>query len=165
MTDIKSKVKWFTLLIFIGLLCIAIQKAQTMPFTAKSSNQLLSNNNFRNSPKASNAPTYLIIEDNDPWGFNSIQTVLTNHGINYVIINDAQIAATDFSIYSRIIIPSTSSSTTSLTSIVGTFNTKFETYVTNGGILEIHAASNEHYHGQMECLLDLTIHKVLKTML
>ena len=144
MTDIKSKVKWFSLLLFIGLLCIAIQKAQTMPCTSKSSNQLNSNNNFHTPPKASDPPTYLIIEDNNPWGSNSIQTILTNHGINYDIIADSQIATTVLSEYPRIIIPSTTSTSTNLTSIIGTYTSEFENYVTNGGILEINAASSEN---------------------
>jgi|GEM_PF-2007347 len=104
--------------------------------------------NEANAEPAASAYTVLIIQDEDPWAYMGapmgpeIETVLINHGIAYNIINQTQIPAVNLSLYSRVIISSTSRDY-GLTLIVGTYKALFENYVMGGGTLEIHAASNE----------------------
>lgn len=51
-------------------------------------------------------PDVLIIQDQLPWGYTSIQDVLTANGIGYRQITSAQMAAVDLSGYKMVVIPS-----------------------------------------------------------
>ncbi|MCP4536159.1 MAG: hypothetical protein GY832_03345 [Chloroflexi bacterium] len=84
------------------------------------------------------APVLLIL-DNNPWNTITIQNVLNRYRIPYDMIGSSDISATDISPYPVVIIPSVQN-----TSYYSTYDaniSKFETYVTNGGILEFHGAT------------------------
>ncbi|MFU8771589.1 MAG: choice-of-anchor J domain-containing protein [Anaerolineales bacterium] len=81
----------------------------------------------------------LIIQDQYPWGFSSIQDILTTKGIAYDQIDSLQIPAVDLSPYVLVIVPSDQPS-----AFYTTWNdnlAKFEDYVENGGALWLSTAT------------------------
>lgn len=83
--------------------------------------------------------TYLVFMNNLPWGTTSIQDILTANGETFSIANSAQMATIDFSQYDVII---TASDQVEQFYLDFTANfSKFVTFVTNGGTLEVHAAT------------------------
>ncbi|HOX76875.1 MAG TPA: hypothetical protein PLW31_02450 [Bacteroidales bacterium] len=82
---------------------------------------------------------FLVFMDNLPWNSSAIQTILTANGESWVLQNSASMASTDFSMYDVIIIASDQ-----IPSFYDNFAAnfaKFVTFVTNGGSLEVHAAT------------------------
>ncbi|MBE0411118.1 MAG: hypothetical protein IBX69_15460 [Anaerolineales bacterium] len=82
----------------------------------------------------------LIIQDQYPWGFSSIQDILTTKGIDYDQIDSLQIPAVDLSPYVLVIVPSDQPS-----AFYTTWNdnlAKFEDYVENGGALWLSTATS-----------------------
>lgn len=88
-----------------------------------------------------NAPTavhvggnpVLIIQDEYPWGADSIQQILSAHAIPYDQVDSSYMATIDLSAYELVIIPSVQSSTfyTNWDAYIG----RFEAYVETGGAL------------------------------
>jgi hypothetical protein len=75
----------------------------------------------------------LIIQDTLPWGYDSIQSILTTHGIVYDQVDSTQIPTVDLSPYDMVIIPSVQDD-----SFYTTWNAnigRFDAYVTSGGKL------------------------------
>jgi len=81
-----------------------------------------------------------IFQDNDPWGVTSNQDVLTANGIAYTIYSSAQIGIVDLSGFEKVIIAS--DQPTAFYTAVETNSAWFESYVNNGGILELHAGDD-----------------------
>lgn len=82
---------------------------------------------------------FLVFMDNLPWNSSAIQTILTANGESWVLQNSASMASTDFSMYDVIIIASDQ-----VPGFHVNFSAnfaKFEAFVTNGGTLEVHAAT------------------------
>ena len=79
-----------------------------------------------------------IFQDNDPWGMTSNQDILTANGIGYTIFTSADIGAVDLSGFEKVIIASVQP--TAFYTAVEASSAWFESYASNGGILEIHAA-------------------------
>jgi hypothetical protein len=81
----------------------------------------------------------LLIMDRNPWGGTAIQDVLNEYRIPYNLVGSSDIPTIDLSPYPVVIIPSVQN-----TDYYSTYNAnlaKFETYVANGGVLELHGAS------------------------
>ncbi len=81
----------------------------------------------------------LLIMDRNPWGMTVIQDVLNKYRIPYDLLGSADISTTNLSHYPVVIIPSVQN-----TNYYSTYNaniSEFETYVTNGGVLEFHGAT------------------------
>lgn len=85
--------------------------------------------------------TYAIFQDGDPWGFKSNEDILTANGIHYDIYNSSHMRLADLSMYTKIVTSSMQSS--SFYDSVSTHRTRFENYITNGGILEFHGAAGD----------------------
>jgi hypothetical protein len=79
-----------------------------------------------------------IFQDVNPWGRPSNQNILTANNITYMNYTSAQIGAVNLSGFEKVIIAS--DQPTSFYTAVEANSTWFESYVNNGGILEIHAA-------------------------
>lgn len=82
---------------------------------------------------------FLVFMDNLPWGYPSIQDILTANGEDWSLANSSQMATIDFSLYDVIIIAS-DQIPGFYTDFSANFS-KFVTFVTNGGSLEVHAAT------------------------
>lgn len=81
----------------------------------------------------------LLIMDRNPWGKTAIQDVLNEYRIPYDLVGSSDISIIDLSPYPVVIIPSVQN-----TNYYSTYNanlSKFETYVANGGVLELHGAN------------------------
>jgi uncharacterized repeat protein (TIGR01451 family) len=84
-------------------------------------------------PRAVAESGVLLIQDYPAWGHNAIQSILSANNISYTVISSSQMAATDFSPYRMIIIPSVQG-----VSYNQAFNanlTKFENYIDAGGLV------------------------------
>ena len=93
-----------------------------------------------------------IFQDDDPWSLTSNQDILTANGIAYTIYSSAQIGVVDLSGFEKVIIASVQS--TAFYTAVEANSAWFESYVNNGGILEIHAApyiANPWPTGMLPC--------------
>ena len=92
-------------------------------------------------PKAPVAITgpVAIFKDIEPWLFmNSTEAILTVNGIPYTIYSSAQIGVVDLSGFEKVVIASVQPA--AFYTAVEANRAWFESYVTNGGVLEIHAA-------------------------
>jgi hypothetical protein len=58
------------------------------------------------SPSGALANGVLIVQDSLPWGYNSIQQFLANHGVAYTTILSSELAAHNLTPYGLIIVPS-----------------------------------------------------------
>jgi hypothetical protein len=78
-------------------------------------------------------PDVLIIQDQEPWSYTSIQDVLTANGITYLQVTSAQMATVDLSDYEMVVIPSLQSYAfyTAWNSNIS----RFESFVSKGGRL------------------------------
>jgi YVTN family beta-propeller protein len=82
----------------------------------------------------------LIIQDNYPWGYDSIQQILNNQNILYDQISSGELAGVDLSAYRLVIVPSDQQS-----GFYGNWNAnmhKVESYVTDGGALWLSFTNN-----------------------
>jgi hypothetical protein len=80
-----------------------------------------------------------ILQNTNPWSYDSIQQILTTLGITYDIIASADFGTTDLSPYQKVIIAS--SQAAAFYTAVTTHRTWLEDYMNAGGILEVHAAT------------------------
>jgi hypothetical protein len=83
-----------------------------------------------------------VIQDTNAWGYtgaNATQEILVKYGISYDIIGSALLGTADLSGYQKVII-SASQETYFYTALEGN-RTWLEDYVSNGGVLEVHAAT------------------------
>jgi hypothetical protein len=81
----------------------------------------------------------LIIQDQYPWGYSSIQDILTTKGVAYDQVDSSQIPAVDLSAYALVIIPANQPG-----AFYTTWNdnlAKFENYVDVGGALWLSTAA------------------------
>ena len=85
-----------------------------------------------------------VVRDSD-YGFPANVEILQLHGIPYQVLNSTDIASTDLSIFEKVIIRSNQDS--SFNSRILDNKARFENYATNGGILQIHAASSGNWTG------------------
>ncbi|MFX0097967.1 MAG: hypothetical protein ACFFCS_00180, partial [Candidatus Hodarchaeota archaeon] len=81
-----------------------------------------------------------IFKDADPWGYPSSEDVCIAYGISYTVYGSASFASVDLSPFDKVIIAGSQASTfyTSFTAQ----RTKFESYVSAGGILEMHMSTS-----------------------
>jgi len=82
-----------------------------------------------------------IFQDSDAWGFASTEQILTAHGIPYTIYSYTSLGVVSLASFTKVIISSVQDSSfyTALTSPATL--TWLQNYVTSGGILEIHGAT------------------------
>ncbi len=80
-----------------------------------------------------------ILQNLNPWAYNASQQILTNLSISYDIIPSANFGTTDLSSYQKVIIASVQSF--AFYTALANNRTWLENYVNNGGILEVHAAT------------------------
>jgi hypothetical protein len=91
-------------------------------------------------PRTMQDATVLMIQDAHPWGTTSDEDLLTANGIAFDVIPSSSLASTDLSQYPRVIVPSDQPQ--------GTYNVllgqaaQLDQYVTEGGVLEFHAAAS-----------------------
>ena len=81
----------------------------------------------------------LVIQDQYPWGYDAVQRILSANGIPYDQVGSSSIPSIDLTSYKLVIIPSVQGS-----SFYNTYNSylsKFEAYVQQGGVLELHATT------------------------
>lgn len=81
----------------------------------------------------------LLIMDNNPWDRTAIQDVLNEYDIPYDQVSSSDIPTIDLSPYPVVIIPSVQN--TNYYSMYNANLSKFETYVADGGVLELHGAN------------------------
>ncbi|MFX0077937.1 MAG: Loki-CTERM sorting domain-containing protein [Candidatus Hermodarchaeota archaeon] len=80
-----------------------------------------------------------LLQDTNPWGHTCIQQVLDDLGITYDIIPSADFGTVNLAPYQKVIVSSVQSA--SFYTYLQGNRTWLESYVNNGGILEIHAAT------------------------
>ena len=80
----------------------------------------------------------LIIEDVQPWETTSNEQVLAANGLAYQMIGSAQLAGTNLSAYSMVLVPS--DQPTSFYAALAGRASQLNAYVASGGVLEFHAA-------------------------
>jgi hypothetical protein len=81
-----------------------------------------------------------IFQDNNPWGQDINQRILTAHGISYVILPSTEMGIADLSRYDKVIIASVQGTATFYDRLM-THRAYFEAYVDAGGLLDLHLAS------------------------
>ncbi|MGY5862463.1 MAG: C25 family cysteine peptidase, partial [Candidatus Thorarchaeota archaeon] len=84
-----------------------------------------------------------LFQDQNPWGYTSIEDILTAWGISYDVFTSSSIGSVDLSPYEKVVIASEQPSgfMESVYSNLGWF----EGYASQGGILEVHAATNSYW--------------------
>jgi hypothetical protein len=95
------------------------------------------------APTQPQASGVLLIQDSNPWGYASIETILTNNDIPYTIINSTQIPTTDFAPYKMIIVPSVQGS--SYNNVYNANLAKFEDFILGGGVMLLNYAEQSDY--------------------
>ena len=73
-----------------------------------------------------------------PWSMNVTEPILDMYNINYTVYDSSDIGIVDLSPFEKVIIASDQDQT--FYNTLGFYTPWFESYATNGGILEIHAA-------------------------
>jgi hypothetical protein len=101
------------------------------PATIKVENQI-------NANRASGC-NFLVFMDNLPWGSSAIQDILTANGETFSVANSSLMSSIDFELYDVIIIAS-DQVPAFYTNFAASF-AAFVSFVTNGGSLEVHAAT------------------------
>jgi len=81
---------------------------------------------------------YALFQDNFPWGLWSNQNALLSYTIPFDVYNSSDIGVVDLSRYKKVVIPSQQYSP--FYSAVATNRAWFESYISNGGVLEFHGA-------------------------
>jgi hypothetical protein len=84
--------------------------------------------------------THAIFKDADPWGTLAIEEALNNLGIIYDIYNSSNMGSINLSAYERVVIASDQTANF-YQALYGNLSW-FETYTSNGGFLQIHAADS-----------------------
>ena len=90
-------------------------------------------------PRTMQGATVLLIQDAHPWGTASNESLLTANGIVFDAIPSASLASTDLAQYVRVIVPSDQTQATY--SVLLARAAQLDQYVSDGGILEFHAAA------------------------
>jgi len=85
-----------------------------------------------------------------PWGRNATEPILDMYSINYTVYDSSYIGIVDLSPFEKVIIESDQDQT--FYNTLGLNISWFESYATNGGILEIHAADGGYNGGTWEGL-------------
>ena len=107
------------------------QKYATAPIPVKTS--------LKTHANRSSGCNYLVLADNLPWGSNAVADILTAKGATFSTANSTDFPALDFEMYDVIIVLSDQKPAFH-TVFVANFS-KFVSFVTNGGSLEVHAAT------------------------
>jgi len=84
-----------------------------------------------------------IFQDWDPWGYSSIKDILSAWGISYDVFSSSDIGSADLSPYEKVVIASNQPS--DFMDTVYSNLDWFEDYASQGGILEVHAATNSYW--------------------
>ncbi|MHA2278346.1 MAG: hypothetical protein ACXAC2_21415, partial [Candidatus Kariarchaeaceae archaeon] len=82
----------------------------------------------------------VLLQDAGPWSSSAIQTILDSNGISYNITPSSQFGLVDLTNYQKVIIASDQSD--NFYQAINSHHSWLEIYVANGGILEIHGASD-----------------------
>ncbi|MFX1569137.1 MAG: Ser-Thr-rich GPI-anchored membrane family protein [Promethearchaeota archaeon] len=94
-----------------------------------------------------------IFQDAYPWNYNSTDIILEMYGISYTIYDSTDFGAIDISPYQKVII--SSDQPQSFYNRLSGNVSWFESYVANGGILEIHAADHGWNSGHWDGVLSM----------
>ncbi|UCG68477.1 MAG: hypothetical protein JSV09_11775, partial [Thermoplasmata archaeon] len=86
-----------------------------------------------------------LFQNTNPWGHTSNQDILNTNGISYTMYSASDIGSVDLSGYDKVIISSVQDYPT-FYSYVEANKAWFESYVTNGGLLEIHGCDQGGDH-------------------
>jgi hypothetical protein len=84
-----------------------------------------------------------VFQNSDPWGYPSITEVLTLWSLDYDVYSSADMGNVDLSPYEKVVIASEQSS-----SFMESLHSNldwFEDYANQGGILEVHSATNSYW--------------------
>jgi len=87
----------------------------------------------------------LILKDVDPWGFKANEEILTELEVNYDIATSADIGRLNLKTYDVVLVAS--DQPTTFYDSLAYYQSKFEDFVANGGVLEFHAAGWGHHDG------------------
>lgn len=131
--------------IILSLIVVVLAFANTMG----QQSSLKSDNNpatVYSTPMSVKGPAgaciFLVFRDNLPWGSAAVTNILTANGETFTVLGSASMATEDFSLYDVIIIESDQ-----IAAFYVNFTAqfpKFVAFVTNGGRLEVHAATCGH---------------------
>ena len=91
--------------------------------------------------------TMAILMDQDPWGYSSIEDALNLYGISYDIISSTEFGTISLSGYSKVVIASNQPQ--AFNDAILNNKLWLETYVSNGGVLEINSATNAVWNGSL----------------
>ena len=94
---------------------------------------------LQSGPGLDSPTNVAIFQDNDPWGFSSIQTILTMYGIPYTIFSSWDIGTANLTPFDRVIVPS--QQPYSFYQIMSANRPYFENYAQTGGVFEWHTAA------------------------
>jgi len=93
-----------------------------------------------NSDRAVNGMDVLVIRDVLPWGYDVTVPILNSLGATVSTATSASMIPLDFSLFNKIVIESMQGG--GFDAAIATNIAKFETYVSNGGILEYHVCTS-----------------------
>jgi len=102
------------------------------------------------TPTPTVSPTYtpteqltklLVLKDRNAWGYDSIDSILNTKSILHDTADSTELPAIDFSLYSWILVEG--DQTNSFYEVFNANLDKFETFIENGGILQLHVAHSK----------------------
>ncbi|UCF80828.1 MAG: PKD domain-containing protein, partial [Acidobacteriota bacterium] len=100
-----------------------------------------------------------IFQNSNPWGYTSNQDVLTANGIPFTIFSSADMGVVDLSPFDKVVIPSVQS--LAFYDALVANKAWFESWVSTGGIFEMHAAENTGAVNNYIFPGDFSIYRVL----
>ncbi|MHA2337061.1 MAG: CARDB domain-containing protein [Candidatus Hodarchaeales archaeon] len=100
----------------------------------------ISNNIYMASVSVSEIGNIAVLQDANPWSSTAIFDILNAYGVTYDIIPSSQFGLIDLSYYQKVIISSDQPQT--FYNNLNAYLSWIETFVTSGGILEVHGASS-----------------------
>ncbi|MHA2031251.1 MAG: CARDB domain-containing protein, partial [Candidatus Kariarchaeaceae archaeon] len=100
----------------------------------------LSNNIYMASVSVTEIGNVAVLQDANPWSSTATFDILNTYGVTYDVIPSSQFGLVDLSYYQKVIISSDQPQT--FYNNLDTYLSWIESFVTTGGILEVHGASN-----------------------
>jgi thermitase len=101
-------------------------------------------NNVKSEKVLVSALLVAIFQNYDPWEYPANQESLNRYGVPYVLFRSSDFGKVDLSVFTKVVIASDQDQ--AFYNSMDTYRWWFENYVSNGGVLEIHAA-DMGWHG------------------